>query len=49
MGGFGWIRQLAGLPVRVYCTDVVFEDVFTVLIDVWAWYLRYYPLILNCW
>jgi hypothetical protein len=28
----GWIRQLAGLPVRVYCTNVVFEDVFIVLI-----------------
>ena len=32
MGGFGWIRQLAGLPVRVYCTNFVFEGVFIVLI-----------------
>jgi hypothetical protein len=30
MGGFGWIRQLVGLPVRVYSINFVFEDVFIV-------------------
>jgi hypothetical protein len=32
MGWFGWIRQLASLPVRVYCSNVVFEDLFIVLL-----------------